>query len=85
MKTAMRKDKRSLSDVVRTWYTDTSIVGLSHASHAKPTWARAAWILIFAVGSVITVYQVEQVVQNFLEYPVVTSISLTHSDHVRWI
>ena len=68
--------------VLETWFENTSVAGLSHASHAKVPWIRVAWIVIFIAGFCVTIYQVEHVVQLYLGFPVTTTVSMDHDDTV---
>lgn len=75
--------KMLAKDVLNDWFKTTSVAGLSHASNAKATWIRMAWIIIFLAGVGVTIYQVEHVVQLYIAYPVTTTVSMTHTSKVK--
>ena len=60
----------------------TSISGISNAGIANSNFRRGCWLLIFAVFGYFTLYGFQDVVHDYLEYPVTTSIHIEHRNQV---
>ena len=71
-----------LLQTLGTFSQQTSISGVSNAGVAKSYFRKACWLLIFTVFGVFTLYGFQDVVNDFLDYPVTTSIYVQHQSQV---
>ncbi len=55
----------------------SSIAGLSHAANSRSPTRAFYWLLIFVAGLALTVRSLYVLIDDFLEYPVITSSHLT--------
>ena len=60
------------------------ISGLNNAARAKEGIRRLVWVLIFIMGFAGTLHSVIVVVQDMLEYPVDTTVTVTTEDYACW-
>ena len=74
--------KESARQIVTTWAKETNIAGLNNASRAKSKLRFLYWIIIFAFFSLMTVNSLVSVITDYIKYPVVTSIDLSHKPQV---
>ena len=65
-----------------TFSQQTSISGVSNAGIAKSYFRRACWLLIFTVFGIFTLYGFQDVVNDYLDYTVTTSILVQHQAKV---
>ena len=81
MKSPHQADESLAHIVWQTWdtfWSETSISGVSNAGRARGPLRRLTWILIFIVGAGFTYWTLESVVADYRSYPVVTSVSFEH-------
>ena len=81
MKSPHQADESLVHVVWQTWdtfWSETSISGVSNAGRARGPLRRLAWILIFVVGACFTYWTLNSVVADYRTYPVVTSVSFKH-------
>ena len=72
-----------LKETINAFWERTSISGLSNAgikSHHR--FRRACWMVIFLVFSGLTFYGLWNVIYDYLEYPVVTSVRIENKEAV---
>ncbi len=62
----------------------SSIAGLSHAANSRSYVRSLYWLLVFVVGLALTVRSLANLVEEFLDYPVVTSSHLTTKPSVAF-
>ena len=68
-----------------TWdkfWKDTSISGLCNAGNSASFWRRLIWLAIFVLFFLLTIVGVEQVLEEYFEYPVDTQVGLAHQTKV---
>ncbi|CAG0888603.1 unnamed protein product [Darwinula stevensoni] len=77
------RPKRSLWTTVkgssRDFWLSTSIPGLTNARRHKNPAPKLLWLTIFLIGAALTVYSGYQVVADYLSYPVITYVSMSHA------
>ena len=73
-----------LGNTLDTFWKQTSISGVSNAGIAKSHLRRGCWLLIFAVFGIFTMYGFINVVHDYLEWPVTTSIYIEHRNRVMY-
>ena len=72
-----------LKKTIDTFWWRTSISGLSNAAIKSDHWfRRACWMVIFLVFSGLTFYGLWNVIYDYLEYPVVTSVRIENKEAV---
>ena len=75
------------SVLCKTWddfWQRTSINGVSNAGNARTSKVRrVVWIIIFIFFFMCTIYGVTDVISDYLDYPVVTSVSVLHQNQVH--
>ena len=71
------------------WYTwdefwqRTNISGVNNAGNARKSFLRrAVWIVISCAFTYLTIKAVIDVIQDYIEYPVTTTIAVAHKDRV---
>ena len=71
------------------WYTwddfwqRTNISGVNNAGNArKSLLRRAVWIVISCAFTYLTIKAVIDVIEDYIEYPVTTTIAVAHKDRV---
>ena len=88
MKAGNTKNSKNLSSVfwrtLDTFSKQTSISGISNAGIARSCFRRGCWLLIFAVFGIFTMYGFINVVHDYLEWPVTTSIYIEHRNRVMY-
>ena len=71
-----------LGETIKKFSEQTNISGISNAGIANSNFRRGCWLLIFAVFGYFTLYGFQDVVYDYLEYPVTTSIYIEHRNQV---
>ena len=86
------KDKKNYSNdsnilwkTLGTFSQQTSISGVSNAAIAKSYLRTAFWLLIFTVFGIFTLIGFQDVVNDYLDYTVTTSIRVQHQSQVSKI
>ena len=86
MKAENTKDSKNLSSVfwrtLDTFSKQTAISGISNAGIARSYFRKGCWLLIFAIFGIFTMYGFTNVVHDYLEWPVTTSIYIEHRNQV---
>ena len=81
-----KKKPNSASTVLRqtlgTFSQQTSISGVSNAGIANSYFRKGCWLLIFTVFVIFTLHGFQDVVNDYIEYPVTTSIYVEHRSQV---
>ena len=73
----------SLKGTIHAFWERTSISGLSNAGNKSHHWfRRVCWMAIFIVFSGLTFYGLWNVINDYLEYPVVTSVRIENKEAV---
>ena len=67
-----------------TFSKETSISGISNAGLAKSYFRSGCWLLIFAIFGAFTLYGFQDVVNDYLDWPVTTSIYIQHHNRVMF-
>ena len=62
--------------------TNTGIAGLNNAGKSREKIRRAIWMIIFIGGLVGTLHNAFVVVQDILEYPIDTTVTISAKDYV---
>lgn len=75
---------RIVGETLSAFGNDTSIAGLNNAAKSKSTVRKAYWVVIFSVLFYFTASGIVSVVDDFLSYPVVTSINLDNKASVAF-
>ena len=69
-----------------TWdafWQDTSIAGVNNAGKARKSLVRRyIWLLLFVLGMVATYFSLKIVIDEYVMYPVTTTITILHKDKV---
>ena len=71
-----------LGQTLNRFSKQTSISGISNAGIASSNFRKACWFLVFAMFGYFTLYGFQDVVHDYLEYPVTTSIYIEHRNQV---
>ena len=69
----------------QTWdvfWKKTSISGLSNAGTSNSLFRRTCWTLIFTVFFVFTCMGLQQVIEDYLSFPVTTTVTVKHQNRV---
>ncbi|CAG0893868.1 unnamed protein product [Darwinula stevensoni] len=70
---------RTIKGTCYNFYLSSSLPGLANArQHTNPMIQRI-WIAVFLAGTAVTLYSVSQVVADYLSYPVITYVSMSHA------
>ena len=76
--------KKSKGDIIwETWdhfWQQTSIAGVSNAGKATHSFRRTVWLLIFTIFLVATLCSLKLVVEDILDYPVETAVTIEGSE-----
>jgi hypothetical protein len=70
-----------------TWdnfWKNTGIAGASNAGRSSSLFRRILWIIVFVAGLAVTVQAVVALICDYLQYPVDTTVTMTHLDRVRF-
>ena len=69
----------------KTWdnfWRITSISGVSNAGISTSLFRRTCWMILFTFFSVLTTMGLMNVIQDYLAYPVTTSVEIKHQNQV---
>ena len=79
----MAGDEKELSPrshEFREFCANTTAHGLGQVALAKSWLERAFWMLIFIFAFIISVYQISRSIQDFLQYPTQTEVTLVNRE-----
>ena len=79
------EDTEDEGDVLRKFGKFTNIEGINNAGRAEERTRLVLWLTIFVFLVALTVYDLTQLVQDYLSYPVDVSTTLEHQNAIdRW-
>ena len=86
MPSAKEKGRNPCSILWQTWdifWHRTSISGVSNAGIARSGFRRVCWMVLFTFFSVLTAIGFYNVVYDFAQYPVTTSVTVKYQNQVN--
>ena len=86
MPSATEKGRNPCQILWQTWdifWHRTSISGVSNAGIARSGFRRVCWMVLFTFFSVLTAIGFYNVVYDFAQYPVTTSVTVKHQNQVN--
>ena len=86
MSSAKEKGRHPCQILWQTWdifWHRTSISGVSNAGIARSGFRRVCWMVLFTFFSVLTGIGFYNVVNDFAQYPVTTSVTVKHQNQVN--
>ena len=71
-----------ISQTIANFSKQTSISGISNAGVSRSHFRRVCWLLVFAIFGAFTFYAFQAVINDYLNWPVTTSIYIEHKNQV---
>ena len=74
--------KNVLWNTLDNFSKQTSISGISNAGISRSHFRRVCWLLVFLIFGAFTFYAFQAVINDYLSWPVTTSIYIEHKNQV---